>query len=98
MPLLLSNKFTACNGSFGLNCSSPCPDGYYGLGCRRICNCNDTQKCDPMIGCIYKGDHNGIHIFVVNYHVWYVHQSKIYISFQNERFHFNAIIMIEIIL
>nr|XP_022326765.1 protein draper-like [Crassostrea virginica] len=47
-----------CIGSFGLNCSSPCPDGYYGSACRQICNCNETQKCNQTIGCIYKGDHN----------------------------------------
>ncbi|XP_022326765.2 uncharacterized protein LOC111126404 [Crassostrea virginica] len=47
-----------CRGSFGLNCSFPCPDGYYGTGCRHICNCNETQNCDPMIGCIHKVDHN----------------------------------------
>ena len=51
VALLLLNEFTACIGSFGLNCSSSCPDGYYGLGCRQICNCNDREKCDPMIGC-----------------------------------------------
>lgn len=81
MPLLLFNKFSACNGSFGNNCSSPCPDGYYGLGCRLNCICTDTQKCDPMIGCIHNGDHNGIQMCVVNYHVSYVHQSKFFYQF-----------------
>ena len=56
-------SIAACIGFFGANCSAPCPDGYYGFGCRQICNCNDTEICDPMIGCTHpKGIiHNKYH-------------------------------------
>ncbi|XP_078333052.1 uncharacterized protein LOC111109726 isoform X2 [Crassostrea virginica] len=43
-----------CVGSFGENCSSPCPDGYFGYRCLQICDCNNTEECDPKNGCVNK--------------------------------------------
>nr|XP_022301660.1 scavenger receptor class F member 2-like [Crassostrea virginica] len=43
-----------CIGSFGPNCSDPCPAGYFGHGCRRRCACAVHQECDPKIGCAIK--------------------------------------------
>lgn len=40
-----------CIGSFGHNCSFPCPDGYFGHGCRLKCDCNITESCEPETGC-----------------------------------------------
>ncbi|XP_078331080.1 uncharacterized protein LOC144624923 [Crassostrea virginica] len=45
-----------CLGSFGYNCSHPCPGGFYGFGCRWSCKCNDTEECDIRNGCISKVD------------------------------------------
>lgn len=47
-----ADSFTACIGSFGVNCSFSCPKEYFGHGCQGICNCNNTQTCDPKIGCV----------------------------------------------
>lgn len=49
--------FSACTGSFGHNCSSPCPDGYFGHGCRLKCDCNVSESCEPENGCTirYRG-------------------------------------------
>lgn len=41
-------------GSYGPNCSSICPDGYFGHGCRHKCSCASTQWCDAVIGCSNK--------------------------------------------
>lgn len=46
------NPFTACIGSFGVNCCFPCAREYFGHGCRKKCNCNNTQTCDSKIGCV----------------------------------------------
>lgn len=59
---------TACIGSLGHNCSLPCPNGYYGHGCRYKCDCNDTQTCEPQIGCSAKN--NGT--CIKNYDFWII--------------------------
>lgn len=54
-------NFTACIGSFGHNCSLTCKDGYFGHGCRSKCECNDSQTCEPHIGCTPRSNHyNGL--------------------------------------
>lgn len=54
-------NFTACIGSFGHNCSLTCKDGYFGHGCRSKCECNDSQTCEPQIGCTPRSNHyNGL--------------------------------------
>ncbi|XP_052712806.1 uncharacterized protein LOC128186887 [Crassostrea angulata] len=40
-----------CVGSFGINCSGRCVDGFYGFGCLNRCNCSDDQICDHVVGC-----------------------------------------------
>lgn len=43
---------SACeSGSYGCNCSEPCPNGYYGQQCYHVCDCPDKQSCDPIVGC-----------------------------------------------
>lgn len=43
---------SACeSGSYGCNCSEPCPYGTYGQGCYVVCYCSDEQFCDPVVGC-----------------------------------------------
>ncbi|EHB07116.1 Endothelial cells scavenger receptor [Heterocephalus glaber] len=37
-------------GFFGAQCSSPCPDQYWGPDCREICSCHPHGKCDPVTG------------------------------------------------
>ncbi|XP_062593809.1 uncharacterized protein LOC134255301 [Saccostrea cucullata] len=37
----------ACIGSFGLECSKPCPKGYYGLKCQEKCKCD---RCNATTG------------------------------------------------
>lgn len=61
-----------CIGSFGVNCSFSCPKEYFGHGCQGICNCNNTQTCDPKIGCVarnydqkYISDNSTINIVYV---------------------------------
>lgn len=41
-----------CISGYGaVNCSSPCPYPYYGVGCQRTCNCS-RNLCDVSMGCI----------------------------------------------
>ena len=42
----------ACVGSWGLQCTQDCPDGFYGFGCRSKCFCHPNQTCDNIDGCI----------------------------------------------
>ena len=57
--LLIGLDFSvACMGSFGPNCSDPCPAGYFGHGCRRRCTCAVHEECDPKIGCDIKCKRN----------------------------------------
>ena len=64
---LLHAIFAACIGFYGVNCSQPCPDGYFGHGCRQICNCNDTEICNAKIGCIAKIEtYNGKYTRILN--------------------------------
>lgn len=48
-----------CIGSFGHNCSFPCPPEYFGHGCLEKCNCNDALACDPKMGCVAKNNESG---------------------------------------
>ena len=42
-----------CDPGFrGENCSKTCPDEYYGKKCNNKCNCNDTQFCHHVCGCL----------------------------------------------
>ncbi|XP_052717042.1 uncharacterized protein LOC128189460 [Crassostrea angulata] len=48
-----SDDCRPCIGTFGDNCDGgPCLDGYYGHGCRGVCNCTKQQECDRFIGCV----------------------------------------------
>ncbi|XP_062607285.1 uncharacterized protein LOC134269079 [Saccostrea cucullata] len=40
-----------CVGRHGPNCSLPCKIGFFGFGCRQLCNCSDRQGCDRHTGC-----------------------------------------------
>ncbi|XP_048775239.1 uncharacterized protein LOC125679812 isoform X3 [Ostrea edulis] len=39
-----------CIGSFGYNCSNPCPQDWYGPKCSIQCQCSSI-KCDAIYGC-----------------------------------------------
>lgn len=39
-------------GTYGLNCSRRCPTNMYGNLCAKICNCNGSQVCNHVDGCI----------------------------------------------
>ena len=68
--------FAACIGFFGVNCSQPCPDGYFGHGCRQVCNCNDTESCNAEIGCIAKIEtYNGMYASILDKRL-FRHQNK----------------------
>nr|XP_022286702.1 uncharacterized protein LOC111099605 [Crassostrea virginica] len=41
-----------CFGSWGLQCTQDCPDGFYGFGCRSKCVCHPNQICHNIDGCI----------------------------------------------
>lgn len=49
--------FSACIGTWGIECGNNCAFGHYGFGCRKMCNCSYQQICDPKQGCIepFKG-------------------------------------------
>ena len=47
--------FTACFGSWGINCTQNCTPGHYGFGCRSRCFCHSNQLCDKRLGCMEKG-------------------------------------------
>lgn len=40
-----------CMGSYGLNCTDPCPPGWYGSVCMYKCTCSANDECDPKDGC-----------------------------------------------
>ncbi|XP_062568721.1 uncharacterized protein LOC134230875 [Saccostrea cucullata] len=48
---LISGKCIHCLGSFGKNCTQPCPYEYYGYGCSKKCKCTWNKFCDPKQGC-----------------------------------------------
>ncbi|XP_078336135.1 uncharacterized protein LOC111137598 isoform X2 [Crassostrea virginica] len=39
-----------CIGATGFNCSTPCPDNYFGTKCMDRCQCS-TDECDKELGC-----------------------------------------------
>lgn len=48
-----------CYGSWGWNCSEPCPENYYGGKCGKECTCDyKTQICHPVCGCLKRFDLN----------------------------------------
>lgn len=51
-------SISACpSGTFWTNCSLVCPDGYYGMFCKEMCDCK-TSECDKAVGCPKKGNPN----------------------------------------
>lgn len=44
------NGCQECVGSFGLNCSMPCPPNYFGPSCASMCQCG-KDECDAKLGC-----------------------------------------------
>ncbi|XP_056018337.1 uncharacterized protein LOC125667137 isoform X1 [Ostrea edulis] len=40
----LGGKCYPCIGSFGVECSKPCHEGYYGIQCEEKCQCNTCNK------------------------------------------------------
>lgn len=47
----VNNECHECEGSYGLNCTDPCPEGWYGPVCMYQCMCSANDKCDPKKGC-----------------------------------------------
>ena len=58
----------ACVGSWGLQCTRDCPDGFYGFGCRSKCFCHPNQTCDSIYGCIENRLEGTVHF--VDRKVW----------------------------
>uniref|UniRef100_A0A8W8K6K1 Uncharacterized protein n=1 Tax=Magallana gigas TaxID=29159 RepID=A0A8W8K6K1_MAGGI len=46
----LNGTCQECVGSFGFNCSVPCPQDYFGPSCASACQCG-KDECDAKIGC-----------------------------------------------
>lgn len=44
------NGCQECVGSFGFNCSVPCPQDYFGPSCASMCQCG-KDECDAKLGC-----------------------------------------------
>lgn len=44
-------------GTFWTNCSSVCPDGYFVMFCKEMCDCKTSER-DKAIGCPKKGNPN----------------------------------------
>ena len=53
---------TACIHSLQANCTTTCPDGYFGDKCLGICKCAKSQVCDADIGCVNSTYGNGQNI------------------------------------
>ncbi|CAC5396930.1 MEGF10_11 [Mytilus coruscus] len=52
-------------GKFGQDCSVPCLDNYYGVQCKKMCNCTGNTKCDPIHGCVCYDGFTGKHCLKV---------------------------------
>lgn len=52
IKLIIGLYFSACIGSWGMECRKNCSYGYHGFGRRQMCNCSYSQTCDPKLGCI----------------------------------------------
>ncbi|XP_062588555.1 multiple epidermal growth factor-like domains protein 10 [Saccostrea cucullata] len=48
---LVDGNCKPCIGRHGPNCSLHCDFGFFGFGCRQLCNCSDRQGCDRHTGC-----------------------------------------------
>lgn len=46
-----NNECHECIGSYGLNCTDPCPPEWYGPVCNQKCNCSPDEMCDLKEGC-----------------------------------------------
>ncbi|XP_070546649.1 multiple epidermal growth factor-like domains protein 11 [Ptychodera flava] len=45
----------------GRYCDEPCPEGFWGAGCRNPCTCNIGESCDSMTGrCACKCENGGV--------------------------------------
>ncbi|CAC5404632.1 MEGF10_11 [Mytilus coruscus] len=54
------NQHKAClAGTFGKGCSLPCMSKYHGVQCKKLCNCTDNKKCDPVRGCVCDTGYTG---------------------------------------
>ncbi|XP_065940959.1 cell death abnormality protein 1-like isoform X2 [Magallana gigas] len=53
----ISGRCEACIGLWGKDCVNRCADGFYGLGCRHKCHCNEQLPiCDSKLGCTNRSD------------------------------------------
>ncbi|XP_062601546.1 uncharacterized protein LOC134263247 [Saccostrea cucullata] len=50
--LLVDGACRPCIGSWGINCTMPCKENFYGYGCSSTCVCGDDQICHSKVGCI----------------------------------------------
>lgn len=45
--------YSACPaGKFGKQCLLSCMPTYYGVQCKKLCNCTYSMTCDPARGCV----------------------------------------------
>ncbi|CAC5396935.1 MEGF10_11 [Mytilus coruscus] len=55
-----NGKCQACPaGKYGRDCSLPCMPNYHGVQCKKLCNCADYKKCDPVYGCVCDTGYTG---------------------------------------
>ncbi|CAC5368928.1 unnamed protein product [Mytilus coruscus] len=55
-----NEKCIACPaGKFGKNCLQPCMPNYHGVQCKKVCNCTDNKKCNPVHGCVCETGYTG---------------------------------------
>lgn len=64
---MLLGSCTCGAGFTGEYCESKCHQGYFGINCEQVCQCEDGHHlgCDPVTGkCICKPDWKGTYISV----------------------------------
>ncbi|CAC5396936.1 MEGF10_11 [Mytilus coruscus] len=55
-----NGKCQACPaGKYGKDCSLPCMPNYHGVQCKKLCNCVDYKKCDPVHACVCNTGYTG---------------------------------------
>lgn len=63
-------------GSYGDNCSTNCPNQYYGEYCGLKCYCGPDEKCHTLLGCISittgKEGSNDAYLWLNNETIWNV--------------------------